>query len=115
NRSALGVLTWRSTLSPRLLLTQRAAVGLNDYRNLNLAGAELARGAGHDLIYRADWTFAERPSVNVEGGGELRASELHRHDVAVTASGANADLRERFNAHAFAASVYGQTHLGAGR
>ncbi len=54
NRSVLGVLTWRSTLSPRFLLTQRAALGVNDYRNTNLAGVELARGAGHDLIYRAD-------------------------------------------------------------
>jgi hypothetical protein len=54
NRSALGVLTWRSTLSSRFLLTQRAALGLNDYRNTNLAGVELARGASHDLIYRAD-------------------------------------------------------------
>jgi Carboxypeptidase regulatory-like domain len=115
NRSALGVLSWRSTFSPRFLLTQRAAVGLNDYRNVNLAGVELARGAGHDLIYRADWTFAERPHLTFEGGGELRASALHRRDLAVAASGSSDALREQFDTHAFAESAFVQTDLGGDR
>jgi outer membrane receptor for ferrienterochelin and colicin len=115
NRSALGVLSWRTTFSPRFLLTQRAAVGLNDYRNVNLSGVELARGAGHDLIYRADWTLADRPHLTFEGGGELRASALHRHDMAVAASGARDDLREQFNTQAFAESAFVQTRLGGDR
>lgn len=115
NRAALGVLTWRTTFSPRFLLTQRAAIGVNDYRNLNLAGVELARGGAQDLIYRTDWTFAEGPHFNLEGGGELRRSSLHRHDVAVAASGVSDDLREQFNTHAFAESAFLQTRVGGDR
>src|SRR5262245_11207214 len=111
NQSALAVLTWQSTWSPRLVVTQRAALGLNDYRNLNNTGIELARGAGREAIYRNDWTFAQGSHLSVEGGGELRASNLHRHDVAVTASGSSDDLRELFNSHAFAESAYVQTRF----
>src|SRR5262245_37976382 len=111
NQSALAVLTWQSTWSPRLVVTQRAALGLNDYRNLNNTGIELARGAGREAIYRNDWTFAQGSHLSVEGGGELRNSNLHRHDVAVTASGSSDDLRELFNSHAFAESAYVQTRF----
>src|SRR5262245_11639047 len=48
NQSALAVFTWQSIWSPRFVLTQRAALGLNDYRNLNNTGIELARGAGRE-------------------------------------------------------------------
>jgi hypothetical protein len=113
NRSALAVLSWRSTFSPRFVLTQRAALGLNDYNNVNNSGIDLARGAGHDLIYRSDWTFAQSGHLNFEGGGELRSSELHRHDVAVAASGASEDLREQFRAQSFAESAYGQMRLSS--
>jgi len=111
NQSALAVLTWQRTWSPRFVLTQRAAVGMTDYRNLNNTGVELARGRGHDAIYRTDWTFAARPHLSFEGGGELHASDLGRHDVAVAASGSSQDLREQFNSHAFAESAYVQTRF----
>src|SRR5262249_23471282 len=110
NRSGLAVLTWQSTWS-RFVLTQRAALGLNDYRNFNNTGIELPRGAGRAGIYRTAGTFAERQHLSFEGGGELRASNLHRHDQAVTASGSSEDLREQFNSHAFAESAYVQTRF----
>src|SRR5262249_13388105 len=115
NRSAFAVLTWRTTLSSRFVLTQRAALGLNDYHNVNNSGIDLARGAGRDLIYRSDWTFAERTHVSFDGGGELRSSELHRHDVAVAASGGGYELREQFSAGSFAESAYGQMRLSGAK
>jgi hypothetical protein len=111
NQSVLAVLTWQSTWSPRFVITQRAALGLTDYRNLNNTGIELARGAGRDAISRTDWTFADRPHLSFEGGGELRASNLHRHDVAVAASGSSDDLLEQFNSRALAESAYIQMRL----
>ena len=113
--SGLAVFTWQTTWSPRLVLTQRAALGVSDYRNVNDSGVELARGAGHDATYRADWTFAARPHLGLEGGGELRSSELHRHDVAVTSSGSSQTLLEEFGGHAFAESAYVQTRIGGER
>jgi Carboxypeptidase regulatory-like domain len=115
NRSAFAVLSWRTTFSSRFVLTQRAALGLNDYHNVNNSGIDLARGAGRDVIYRSDWTFAQSAHVSFEGGGELRSSELHRHDVAVSDSGGGNELREQFRAHSFAESAYGQLRLSGAK
>lgn len=115
NRSAFAVLSWRTTLSSRFVVTQRAALGLNDYHNVNNAGIDLARGAGQDLIYRGDWTFAESAHVSFEGSGQLRFSKLHRHDVAVAPSGEGNELREQFSARSFAESAHGQMRLSGAR
>ena len=114
NASAFGVLSWRRIFSPRTVLVQRVAVGANEYRNTSSIGVELARGVGRDGVYRADWTWAARPHLSFEGGGELRASAQSRNDVAIVSPTRFVE-RERFDRSAVASSAFVHVQIGGAR
>jgi hypothetical protein len=63
---------WRFTLSPRVVLTQRLALGVNDYSNVNAAGGEQDRGSGRDLTWRADVAAIRSDSLTIEGGAQAQ-------------------------------------------
>jgi hypothetical protein len=68
--SWLSALTWRFTPSAQVALTQRVfATGLT-YENLNRTGSVLDNSLSTDFGWRADGTFALRPAVRLEFGGD---------------------------------------------
>jgi outer membrane receptor for ferrienterochelin and colicin len=56
NRVSMLNLSWRSTLRPSLVVTQRAYVVTRDVLNQNAAGQERDRGTDAEIAYRADVT-----------------------------------------------------------
>jgi hypothetical protein len=79
--SGLAALAWRWTASPALILTQRAAVGANDFRSDGTLGAVLADGYAARLAYRATADVTFRPGVAAQVGAYL---QRHRADETFT-------------------------------
>jgi hypothetical protein len=112
NRSTLTIASWRYLPSERFTVTQRLAFATNDYRNVNSAAFELARGSAKDALYRADWSYAPTSAASVEGGGELRWLSEARHDEGLAFFGPRRfAVRENFDHDAGSASAYGQLRL----
>ena len=63
---------WRFTLSPRVVLNQHLALGVNDYSNVNAAGGELDRGSGRDVTWRADLAAIRSSTLTLEGGAQAQ-------------------------------------------
>ena len=63
---------WRFTLSPRVVLNQHLALGVNDYSNVNAAGGELDRGSGRDVTWRADLVAVRSSTLTLEGGAQAQ-------------------------------------------
>ncbi|HXW06621.1 MAG TPA: TonB-dependent receptor [Vicinamibacterales bacterium] len=57
-RTGLAALAWRSAFAPTVVVTQRIAAGVNDFRTDGIIGFPLADGYASRLAYRAvaDWT-----------------------------------------------------------
>lgn len=64
--------SWRFTLSPRVVLTQRLALGVNDCSNVNAAGGEQDRGSGNDVTWRADVAAIRSDALTIEGGAQAQ-------------------------------------------
>jgi ferric enterobactin receptor len=77
NASAVAVAAWRLT-RPRFLLTQRAIVAENHFRNQNQDGLELDRGQDRQLAWRADATVAVRKGIEIDAGGEFERRDDSR-------------------------------------
>ena len=63
---------WRFTLSPRVVLNQHLALGVNDYSNVNAAGGDLDRGSGRDVTWRADLVAIRSSTLTLEGGAQAQ-------------------------------------------
>ena len=63
---------WRFTLSPRVVLNQHLALGVNDYSNVNAAGGELDRGSGRDVTWRADLVAVRSSTLTFEAGAQAQ-------------------------------------------
>jgi hypothetical protein len=115
NDVGVAVVTWRSLVSPRFVLTQRFAADGNTFLNTNRDGIELHRARRSDLIYRADWTFSKSAGVMIEGGGEVRRSSESRFEQGRELQRPEFAVRENFSAAARAASSYVLTRVKRGR
>jgi hypothetical protein len=86
NRVSMLNLSWRSTLRPSLVLTQRAYVVARDVLNKDAAGHERDRGTDEEIAYRADIT-------SHVGGGLLEAGarigRVATHEAAASSSGSS--------------------------
>ena len=98
---------WRFAVSPRLVVTERIAAGAQVFRNTNAAGFELGSGAARELTWRTDFVATPRPSVTVEGGGQIQSH--HRDESALVFAGGPAPLvLTDYDDGARLASAYGQ-------
>lgn len=79
NQAALVNAGWRFTASPSFVITQRVAVAIQKFRNINGTGFELGRGAGRDLTWRADFNATGPASLTFEGGAQIQRQ--HREIV----------------------------------
>ena len=115
NDAAVAVVTWRYVASPRLVLTQRLAAARNNFRNRNVNGLQLARGARSETMYRADWTYARSARVLFDGGGELRRAVQSRFEQGLEILAPAFAVRESFSASAHTASSYVMAKIIRGR
>ena len=107
NRAGLVNAAWRFAVSPRLVVTERIAAGAQVFRNRNAAGFELGSGAARELTWRTDFVATPRPSVTVEGGGQIQSH--HRDEIALVFAGGPAPLVfTAYDDGARLASAYGQ-------
>src|SRR5262249_36807036 len=110
NRSGIAVFAWRYAPTPRFVFTDRVGVSANQFRNTSRDGPVLDDGQASDVVNRADWSYAPRPNVTIEGGGEARLSAGTGHEQRLSAG--QFQLRERFDDSAAAGSAYAQIRLG---
>jgi hypothetical protein len=71
-RSGLVALAWRSTFTPSLVLTQRVAGGVNDFRTDATLGTALADGSSSRVAYRAVADWAVRSALSMQVGAYLQ-------------------------------------------
>ncbi len=72
NRALLGNLTLRTTVTPKLLITQRV-YGVSDaFRNFNPDNVEIDHGNGRDVSYRVETTYSTEHGLLIEGGAHLQ-------------------------------------------
>ena len=90
NRAGLVNAAWRFTVSPRFVITERIAAGAQVFRNRNAAGFELGSGSARELTWRTDFVATPRPSVTVEGGGQIQSH--HRDEGRAGFAGGPAPL-----------------------
>jgi outer membrane cobalamin receptor len=107
NRAGLLGVSWRFAVSPTFVITERFAAGAQVFRNSNVSNVELGSGAARELTWRTDFVAMPRPSINVEGGGQLQSQ--HRDEVAVRLTSAPSPLRiYAYDDGSRLASAYGQ-------
>jgi len=109
NPSAMAVATWRYVPAPRFAVTQRVAAVENTFANVSRDDVDLDSGDAHDVVYRADLSGAPRAGMLLEGGGEARWSAGIGREQRL--SGGRFQLRENYDAAAFAASAFGQVRF----
>jgi hypothetical protein len=109
NQSTMAVTTWRYLPSQTFTVSQRVAMIHNTFENTSRDGVDLDSGDAHDIVYRADLSAAPRANVLFESGGEARWSSGVGREQRL--SGGRFQLREAFDSHAFAGSVYGQARI----
>jgi hypothetical protein len=78
NRAAVVNLAWRSTVSRRLVISQRAHVVAHDFFNKYQGGRDADRGANQEVGYRVDLARAVVGGV-FEAGAQLRRIHGSRH------------------------------------
>ncbi len=107
NRAGVVNAAWRFAVSPRLVVTERIAAGAQVFRNTNAAGVELGSGAAREITWRTDFVATPRPSVTVEGGGQIQSH--HRDESALVFPGGPAPVvLTDYDDGAHLASAYGQ-------
>lgn len=67
----LGALQWRYLQPGGLMLSQHVYAAGGQYRNVNRDQRDLSTGAGREVGYRADVSYAASPSMLIEAGGSL--------------------------------------------
>ena len=110
NQSAVAVATWRSTLSPRVAITQRLGVTENTFQNSSRDDDFIQNGRSHEIVYRADAAFAPTSTVLAEGGGELRWAAADER----SAAGLHGTFFELFSGSESDQSAWAQLRVGAG-
>ncbi|MPZ18863.1 MAG: hypothetical protein GEV06_13250 [Luteitalea sp.] len=78
--AGLGILALQSTLSPRLVVSQRVSVAGQGFGNTGAADRELSRNWFQDVAYRADVSWAARPETLVQVG--MSAQQQHDRQTA---------------------------------
>ncbi len=72
NRALLANLTLRTTVTPKLLITQRV-YGVSDaFRNFNPDNIEIDHGTGRDVSYRVETTYSTEHGLLIESGAHLQ-------------------------------------------
>src|SRR5262249_3272656 len=112
NSTALGVVTWRSTVNDRLVVTQKAAATANAFENLGQGFTD--RGHSHDVVYRADAALSLTDSARLEGGAEVRGSSVFGRQT-FDGSGPTAPLDTTYDTPSTDAGAYALAHLTVGR
>jgi hypothetical protein len=62
---------WRYARSPSLLLTQRAAVAVNDFSNTNHGGEDLNHGGGRDVTWLGSVQASPTSRIGLEAGAQV--------------------------------------------
>ena len=79
NRAVLVNGAWRFAASPRFVITQRVAIGTQNFTNLNVTGVELGKGSARDVTARTDVVATGPASLTFEGGAQIQAQ--HRAEI----------------------------------
>lgn len=108
NASVFAVASWRMLFSDTFAVTHRAAIGTNEYTNVNADSVQLAHGSARDSLYRSDWSYAPRSGLAIEGGGEIRSSSQSAREQHLEFFVPRFQVREAFDARAVASSAYAQ-------
>jgi hypothetical protein len=111
SESALAVLAWRITPTPRVGLTQRIAVAANTFRNTSREGPVLDDGATREVIYRAEARSTPWPQLTVSSGAEMRWTDAAGGEQRF--SGSALVTRERYDAASTRAGAYAGLQLRA--
>jgi hypothetical protein len=118
NATAIGVVTWRHLVSPRVVVTHKVSGATNTFRNTTKERVELDRGRATEVLYRVDWSYAPggaRQSMTFDGGGQVGRSMAARLDRELVRSNSQFFVLEEFSQGTHAGSLYAQTHFSAGR
>src|SRR5262245_49523589 len=86
NSSQLVNAAWRYARSPSFVLTQHAALALNQFSNTNGVGFALGSGGGRDVTWRGDFVSRASAAVTVEGGGQLQWQQRDGTELEVVGS-----------------------------
>jgi hypothetical protein len=111
NKTGVAVLAWRYLPSSRFHVTQRFAVVANTFRNAG--SGYLDNSDAHEAIYRSDWSYAPRPGVTIEGGGEARWSAASDRTQYSGYGFPPQSTAFGFDGSALAASGYAQARIGS--
>jgi len=115
NALAIGVASWRFTVSPRFVLTQRVGVSANTFDNTNRDDLQLGHGRSTDVLYRAEWTSVITSQVSLQGGGELRRSSSTQFEQDLSFNSNTFRVTENFSGSGLASSAYVVGDLRLGR
>jgi hypothetical protein len=113
NTTAIGVLTWRYLVSPKLIITQKVSSTTNVFNNSVKTGSTLAHGSAREALYRADWSYAPHDGLMLDGGVQAGRSAASRRGRQYR-PGSQIDITENFSAHALSESGFVEARLPAG-
>jgi hypothetical protein len=115
NSSQLVNAGWRYTPSPSFMLTQHAAVALNQFSNTNGVGFDLGHGGGRDITWRSDFVAGGSAPFTVEGGGQLQWQQRDGIERQVVGAQGASVTAQAFAADALLSSMYGQMRWSPGQ
>src|SRR5262245_10226848 len=115
NSSQLVNAAWRYARSPSFVLTQHAALALNQFSNTNGVGFVLGSGGGRDVTWRGDFVSRASAAVTVEGGGQLQWQQRDGVELEVIGPQGATVAAQTFDDDATLSSAYGQLRWSPGQ